>query len=209
MIRRLDRVRYAEAMLNIGGGEILVIALVALIVVGPEQLPGVLRKAGRYASQVRSMTSGIRDEFMAGIDEVDPTKWTNDIEGRGDGSEDKPIVPRGYSDGHDEMRKPRAAYGSPDAARTTDPATLKPKSAKMASVNEMPTESAAEAAADTAGDTAGGTAAGAEPAIDESLSGAVAKPATDPAPDASPVETAHAEPGEQPAADATDLDDTK
>ncbi len=116
-------------MLNIGGGEILVIALVALIVVGPEQLPGVLRKAGRYASQVRSMTSSIRDEFMAGIDEVDPSKWSGDVEGRGDGSADKPIVPRGYADRHDEM---------------TDPSRIKPKTAQMASVDDAQPAEAAE-----------------------------------------------------------------
>lgn len=139
-------------MLNIGGGEILVIALVALIVVGPEQLPGVLRKAGRYASQVRSMTSGIRDEFMAGIDEVDPTKWSNDIEGRGDGSAERPIVPRGYSDGHDEMKKPRAAYGPKGTSGSADPDTIKPKSGEMAAASGVSDDAASAIEAHPASD---------------------------------------------------------
>lgn len=81
---------------NIGGGELLVIAMVALIAVGPEQLPSVLRKFGRGVAQIRSMTAGLREEFMSGLDEVtdvvDPKSWT------GSGSDDDPVVPRGYAE---------------------------------------------------------------------------------------------------------------
>ncbi|MEM9134378.1 MAG: twin-arginine translocase TatA/TatE family subunit [Actinomycetota bacterium] len=81
---------------NMGGAEILVIALVALIAIGPEQLPSVMRKVGGFVGQARSITSGLRDEFMSGMDEIkdvaDVEKWT------GSGSDDDPIVPRGYAD---------------------------------------------------------------------------------------------------------------
>ncbi len=80
---------------NVGGLEILVIAMVALIAVGPEQLPGVLRKVGAFVAQARSMTTGLREEFMSGLDEVtdmaDPVKWM------GTGSNEDPVVPRGYA----------------------------------------------------------------------------------------------------------------
>lgn len=82
-------------MFNIGGAELLIIALVALVVVGPEQLPSVMRRAGQYASQVRQMSTGLRQEFMAGADQLDPSKWDDE---RGTGEADKPIVPRGYAD---------------------------------------------------------------------------------------------------------------
>jgi sec-independent protein translocase protein TatB len=78
-------------MFNIGGAELLVIALIALVVVGPEQLPAVMRKVGGFVSQVRGMTTGLRDEFMSGVDEINPNNWM------GDGSDDSPIVPRGYA----------------------------------------------------------------------------------------------------------------
>ena len=58
-------------MFQVGGPEFLVIVIVALIAVGPDQLPGVVRKLGRWASQARAMTSGLRNEFMAGIDEIE------------------------------------------------------------------------------------------------------------------------------------------
>lgn len=79
-------------MFNIGGGEILVIALIALIAVGPEQLPGVMRKVGGFVNQIRTMTTGIRDEFMSTMEEANPNNWV------GDGSDEKPIVPRGYAE---------------------------------------------------------------------------------------------------------------
>ncbi len=54
------------------------IALIALVIVGPEQLPSVLRKLGKQAAQLRSMTESIRDEFMSGVDEVNPVNWMED-----------------------------------------------------------------------------------------------------------------------------------
>ncbi|MDH3681045.1 MAG: twin-arginine translocase TatA/TatE family subunit [Acidimicrobiia bacterium] len=96
---------------NIGGGELLVIAMVALIAVGPEQLPSVLRKIGKGVAQIRAMTAGLRDEFMSGIDEVtdavDPQKWT------GSGSDDDPVVPRGYAK-QQKTERAEAEVGSVD-----------------------------------------------------------------------------------------------
>ena len=79
-------------MFNIGGGEILVIAMIALIAVGPEQLPSVMRKVGGFVAQIRSMTTGLRTEFMSGMEELDPTRLM------GDGTDENPIVPRGYAE---------------------------------------------------------------------------------------------------------------
>jgi sec-independent protein translocase protein TatB len=116
-------------MFNIGGPEVLVIALIALVVVGPEQLPSVLRKAGQYAAQIRQMSTGLRQEFMAGVDELDPTNWEGE---RGTGEPDKPIVPKGYAD--------RVAAGDKD-----NPFKAKPVSQQMADAS--PDEAAAEAVA--------------------------------------------------------------
>lgn len=85
-------------MFNVGGGEFLVILLVALIVVGPEQLPGLLRKAGRYAAQIKAMGDNVRTEFMAGAEEMDPRNWADDDPPRrGKGTPDDPILPRSTS----------------------------------------------------------------------------------------------------------------
>ncbi len=51
---------------DIGGTELLVIAAVALIVVGPKDLPVLLRKLGQFVGRMRGMAS----EFRASFDEM-------------------------------------------------------------------------------------------------------------------------------------------
>jgi sec-independent protein translocase protein TatB len=58
-------------VLNVGPAEFLIIGLVLLIAVGPEQLPSVIRKVGQTVGQLRSMTDGLRSEFMAGLEELE------------------------------------------------------------------------------------------------------------------------------------------
>jgi Tat protein translocase TatB subunit len=69
-------------VLNVGFGEIIVIALVLLMAVGPEQLPGVIRRFGQVVGQFRGMTDNLRSEFMAGLDEIeratDVEAWARD-----------------------------------------------------------------------------------------------------------------------------------
>jgi Tat protein translocase TatB subunit len=50
-------------MFNIGGAEFLVIALIALIVLGPDKLPDAARKAGNIAAELRRMSTGFRREI--------------------------------------------------------------------------------------------------------------------------------------------------
>lgn len=52
--------------LGVGGGELLVIATIALIVVGPKDLPVLLRKLGQFTARMRGMAS----EFRASFDEM-------------------------------------------------------------------------------------------------------------------------------------------
>ncbi|MDG2529753.1 Sec-independent protein translocase protein TatB [Caulobacter endophyticus] len=51
---------------DIGGAELLVIAAVALIVVGPKDLPVLLRKLGQFVGKIR----GMANEFRASFDEM-------------------------------------------------------------------------------------------------------------------------------------------
>ena len=53
-------------MLDIGGSELLVIALVLILVVGPKDLPRVLRTVGRFMAKMRGMTR----EFQRSIDDM-------------------------------------------------------------------------------------------------------------------------------------------
>jgi sec-independent protein translocase protein TatB len=58
---------------GIGGAEYLVIAVVALLVVGPERLPLLLRKLGKVVGKARAMANEFRSSFdeMARQSELD------------------------------------------------------------------------------------------------------------------------------------------
>ena len=58
-------------MFNVGGGELLVILLLALIVLGPQKLPGAVRTAGRVMGEVRRISSGFQQELKTALDEAD------------------------------------------------------------------------------------------------------------------------------------------
>ncbi len=53
-------------MLDIGWSELAVIAVIALLIVGPKDLPRILRMAGRWAAKARSMAR----EFQGSIDDM-------------------------------------------------------------------------------------------------------------------------------------------
>lgn len=71
-------------MLDIGWSEFLVIGVVALIVIGPRELPGALRTAGRYAARARALAK----EFREGLDDIARESDLKDLEKQIVGEED-------------------------------------------------------------------------------------------------------------------------
>lgn len=51
-------------MFDVGAGELLVIVIVAVLVIGPKDMPLALRAAGRWIGKIRRMSS----HFRAGVD---------------------------------------------------------------------------------------------------------------------------------------------
>ena len=58
-------------MFNIGGGELLVIVLIALIVLGPQRLPDAMRTFGRVVGEVRRISSGFQQELRDAFEDSD------------------------------------------------------------------------------------------------------------------------------------------
>ena len=58
-------------MFNVGGGEILLILLVALLVLGPNKLPGAARQIGSALTELRRMSSGFQRELREALDDVE------------------------------------------------------------------------------------------------------------------------------------------
>ena len=58
-------------MFDIGWSELLVIGVVALIAIGPKELPGVLRAVGHWMGKVRRMASDFQDQFREAMREAE------------------------------------------------------------------------------------------------------------------------------------------
>ncbi len=65
--------------MNISISEILVVLLIALLVIKPEQLPEVAVTLGRFAKAIQNMFSKVKGEMNSFIDSVDkPVEQTRE-----------------------------------------------------------------------------------------------------------------------------------
>ena len=55
-------------MFDIGFSEILLISVLALIVLGPERLPGVVRRVGRWVGRARAMARQFQEQLEEEMD---------------------------------------------------------------------------------------------------------------------------------------------
>jgi sec-independent protein translocase protein TatB len=58
-------------MFDIGWGELVVIGIVALIAIGPKELPTVLRTLGQYMGKVRRMAAEFQGQFQEAMREAE------------------------------------------------------------------------------------------------------------------------------------------
>ena len=58
-------------MFDIGWSELLVIAVVALVAIGPKELPGVLRMVGQWMGKARKMAAEFQGQFQEAMREAE------------------------------------------------------------------------------------------------------------------------------------------
>ena len=58
-------------MFNIGWSEYLVIAVIALVAIGPKELPGVLRMVGQWVNKARKMAAEFQGQFQEAMREAE------------------------------------------------------------------------------------------------------------------------------------------
>ena len=87
-------------MFGIDSPELLVIAIVALIVIGPKELPGLLRSWGKWMAKMRGMAS----EFRGHVDEMVRQSELDDVKKQLDAARPRPAVAR--SDQADQEHDP-------------------------------------------------------------------------------------------------------
>ena len=167
-------------MFGIDSPELLVIAIVALVVIGPKELPGMLRSWGKWMARARGMAAEFRghvDEMVRQSELDDVKKQLVDLQSLDPTKEIKSIVQEGVAEGEKALA---------DAKSTFDNPLAEPESAPQIAVEAAPEAAPAEAepaaepaptpvVAEAAPETDGATPPPAEvPAVEEKPAKAVA-----------------------------------
>jgi Tat protein translocase TatB subunit len=72
-------------MLNIGFPELILIAIVALLVVGPSKLPEVARTVGKALGEFRRMADGVKESWQEEISKENTDKTIDQsVDGKAD-----------------------------------------------------------------------------------------------------------------------------
>jgi len=117
---------------GIGGLEYVVIGIVALVVVGPERLPGMLRQLGKMVAKAR----GMANEFRASFEDMARQSELDELRKEVDALRTSQMVPLGaaadaaFKDIKAELDKPAHAFETPPNAVVLDQAEF-PESMTM------------------------------------------------------------------------------
>jgi sec-independent protein translocase protein TatB len=71
-------------MFDIAWGEFIVIAVVALIVIGPKELPGVLRAIGQWTTKIRRMAAEFQGQFQEALREAEMADLKKEVDNLND-----------------------------------------------------------------------------------------------------------------------------
>jgi sec-independent protein translocase protein TatB len=135
-------------MFGIDSSELLLIAIVALVVIGPKELPGLLRTWGKWMAQMRGMASEFRghvDEMVrqSDLDEVKKQLTASsglDLQSLDPTKEIRSHIEQGMAEGEKAIAEGKSVFDNPLA---------EPESAPQIAV-ETPAETPPETPAETA-----------------------------------------------------------
>jgi sec-independent protein translocase protein TatB len=104
---------------NLSGGEIVVLLLIGLVVLGPEKLPEAMRKFGRVYNEIRRVAGGIQRDVTSTFSEpVNELRKTAD-EARRIFTGGEPSTTPAASDARSDD-PPFVPYEAPPSADTTE-----------------------------------------------------------------------------------------
>jgi sec-independent protein translocase protein TatB len=143
-------------MLNIGWGEFLIIGIVALIVIGPKELPTVLRTVGQWMTKLRRMASDFQSQFQEAMREAemaDLKKEVDDLTAQAKGYADFDPIGEVSKEFDSAQRQIESTINDKpaDASGTSAAATAATSAAPAASAETVPV--AAEPAVAPSADT--------------------------------------------------------
>ena len=120
-------------MFDIGWGKIIIIAVIALIVIGPKELPAVLRTAGQWMGKIRRMAAEFQGQFQEAMREAEMADLKKSIDAitdatRGIGSGFDPLssvtknIESAFQEKPAETPSTPAATGEPAGTAAATPA---------------------------------------------------------------------------------------
>ena len=106
-------------MLGLNWGKLVVIGIVALIVIGPKELPTVLRTIGHWMGKVRRMANEFQGQFQEAMREAEMTDLQKQVEDQPDSGNRLPTSirwNRAQGDRAHRRRRPRSGCRTPRRA---------------------------------------------------------------------------------------------
>jgi sec-independent protein translocase protein TatB len=127
-------------MFDIGWSELLLIGIVALIAIGPKELPGALRTLGQWMGKVRRMASEFQSQFHEAMREAELADLKKEVD---------EMATKAQSYAHfdpiEDIRKdienaasPPSALDTPPTETSAPPATTEATSATTTSATPQP-----------------------------------------------------------------------
>jgi len=121
-------------MFDIGWSELVVIAVVALIAIGPKELPGVLRMVGQWMGKARKMAAEFQGQFQEAMREAemaDLKKTFDEVKEAATGFTDGNVMTSLQKDVGDALRiddidKPAVSAADTPAISGTDTPAIEP-----------------------------------------------------------------------------------
>ena len=134
-------------MFDIGWGELVVIGIVALIAIGPKELPGVLRTMGQWMGKVRRMASEFQNQFQEAMREAEMADLKQQVDTLTSGFDPIETVRKEIETAMEE--KPTAPPAASDPAAATNTAGAVEGQGGPATVAAVTDQTAAPAASQT------------------------------------------------------------
>src|SRR3954453_23298369 len=106
-------------MFDIGWGELLVIGVVALIAIGPKELPGTLRTIGQWMGKIRRMAADFQSQFHEAMREAEMADLKQQVETLTSGFDPIETARREIESAVDD--KPPSALAPPEAEPASGP----------------------------------------------------------------------------------------
>ena len=134
-------------MFDIGWGELVVIGVVALIAIGPKELPGVLRTTGQWMGKIRRMANEFQDQFRDAMREAELDDLKKDITKNFDDIKNKTDEFTNFDPLGDVRKDIETAVGDPPSLDSKPPeAPAEPSASETPPAPQLEAEPASEPA---------------------------------------------------------------